>query len=98
MSAPGDAPVSYGADEAGALIGRSGDWMKKQARAGKIPYSRVGQSMRWTPDHIREILRAGEQRPRAVLASRPPVRRQAAASSAAPALKARNPPRKRSAA
>jgi hypothetical protein len=90
-------PFSYDADEAGAFLGRSGDWMKKQARAGKIPFSRVGQSMRWTPEHIREILRSGEQRPQPVLVSRTPRRKQAANSSAK-ALQAKTPPRKRGAA
>jgi hypothetical protein len=98
---PDDVPVSYNADEAGKLLGKSGDWMKKQGRAGRIPFSRVGQSMRWTPDHIREILRAGEQRPRtpAALIPRSPARRRAAdaADAAVPALRAKIPPRKRGA-
>lgn len=90
-------PASYDAEEAGAQLGKSGDWMKKQARAGKIVFTRVGQSMRWTDDHIREILRAGEQRPRAVLAPRTPERKRTAENTA-PALKAKTPPRRRSAA
>lgn len=94
---PENDDASYGADEAGAKLGRSGDWMKKQGRAGNIPFTRVGQSMRWTPAHIREILRAGEQRPKAVLTARTPGRKQATAS-AAPVLKAKTPPRKRKAA
>jgi hypothetical protein len=88
---------SYDAGEAGEKLGRSADWMKKQARAGKIPFTRVGQSMRWTPAHIREILRGGEQRPQAALTARTPKRKQAAAGGA-PALQARTPPRKRKAA
>lgn len=56
-------PVSFGAKEAGEIIGKSENWMKTQARAGKIPYIRLGRSMRWTPDHLAEILRAREQRP-----------------------------------
>jgi beta-galactosidase/beta-glucuronidase len=90
-------PASYDADEAGAQLGKSGDWMKKQARAGKIVFTRVGQSMRWTDDHIREILRAGEQRPQAALVSRTPARKRSA-EAAAPVLRAKTPPRKRSAA
>jgi len=87
--------VSYDADEAGAKLGRSGDWMKKQARLGKIPCTKVGQSYRWTPAHIREILRLGEQRPKATLAAKPPMRKRAAAAGGEPTLKARTPPRKR---
>lgn len=90
-------PFSYDADEAGAFLGRSGDWMKRQAREGKIPFTRVGQSMRWTPEHIREILRAGEQRPQPVLVPRTPRRKQAGGTGAR-ALQAKTPPRKRGAA
>lgn len=90
-------PFSYDAEEAGAFLGHSADWMKKQARAGNIPCTRVGQSMRWTPEHIREILRMGEQRPQAVLVSRTP-RRKKAADATAKALQAKTPPRKRGAA
>jgi hypothetical protein len=90
-------PFSYDADEAGGFLGHSGDWMKKQARAGKIPFTRVGQSMRWTPEHIREILRSGEQRPQAALVAHTPRRKQAA-NAAASALRPKTPPRKRGAA
>jgi hypothetical protein len=71
--------------------------MKRQARNGKYPHTRVGQTIRFTPAHIREILRLGEQRPQAQLAARAPKRKRAAASEA-PALKAKTPPRKRKAA
>ena len=90
-------PFSYDAEEAGALLGRSADWMKKQARARKIPFTRVGQSMRWTPEHIREILRTGEQRPQAALVARTPRRKQAA-KTATSSLQAKTPPRRRGAA
>ena len=83
-----DEPVSYDAATAGPLIGQSANWMKTQARAGKIPFTRVGRSMRWTPQHLSEILRAGEQKPRTVLAARPPARRRTAADGPA-ALQAR---------
>jgi hypothetical protein len=78
-----EAPVSYDAEKAGEFIGQSANWMKTQARAGKIPFTRVGRQMRWTPQQISEILRAGEQKPRAVLVSRPPARRRAAADGPA---------------
>jgi len=91
---------SYDAVEAGAKIGKSADWMKKQARLGRIPFTRVGQSMRWTPDHIREILRMGEQRPRAATPARGPSRgaSRKTAGDGAPALRSKTPPRKRNAA
>lgn len=91
-----EAPVNYDADTAGALIGRTGNWMKTQARAGKIPFTRVGRSMRWTPQHLSEILRAGEQKPRAGLVARAPARKRPAAGTQK--LQAKTPQRKRSAA
>ena len=63
-----EAPVSYDAKKAGDIIGQSANWMKTQARAGKIPFTRVGRQMRWTPQQLAEILRAGEQKPRLALA------------------------------
>lgn len=91
-----EAPVNYDADTAGGLIGKSGNWMKTQARAGNIPFIRVGRSMRWTPQHLSEILRAGEQKPRAALVARAPARKRTAA--APQKLQAKTPQRKRSAA
>ena len=90
-----EVPASYDAMTAGPMIGQTANWMKIQARAGKIPFTRVGRQMRWTPQHLDAILRAGEQKPRAVLASRPPARRRAAAADPA-ALQAR--PQRRGAA
>ena len=81
-------PVSYDAEQAGKIIGQTPNWMKTQARAGKIPFTRVGRQMRWTPEHLDAILRAGEQKPRLALAPHPPVRRRAAADGSA-ALQAR---------
>lgn len=89
-------PVSYDAEKAGEIIGRSAYWMKTQARAGRIPYTRVGRSYRWLPQHLSEILRDGEQRPKPVLVPRTPTRRRAA--DAAAALKAKPPRRRRDAA
>lgn len=85
--------VSYDAEEAGKIIGQSPNWMKTQARAGKIPFTRVGRQMRWTPQHIAEILRAGEQKPRPVLVARPPARHRTAPES--PAVLQAKPPRRK---
>jgi hypothetical protein len=92
-----DEPVSYGAAQAGEIIGQTACWMKTQARAGKIPHTRVGRQMRWTPQHLSEILRAGEQRPKPVLAP-VPARRQPAAKDGTQLLQAKTPRRRRSAA
>jgi len=82
--------------EAGELIGKTGNWMKDKARAGTIPCTRIGLTIRFTPAQVAEIVRMHEQRPRAVLVPRVPVRRRAAAD--APVLEARTPRRKRPAA
>ena len=87
-----EGPVSYDAEKAGEFIGKSANWMKTHARAGKIPFTRIGREMRWTPQHLAEILRAGEQKPRATLIPRAPARRQAAGAAAA--LQPRQPRRK----
>jgi hypothetical protein len=71
--------------------------MKKEARAGRIPCTRVGSGYLWTPAHLAEILRDGEQRPQAVLVPRTP-RRKVAAAANAPMLQAKQPRRKRKAA
>ena len=92
-----ETPVSYDAAEAGKILHRSANWMKTQARAGKIPFSRLGRQMVWTPQQLAEILRAGEQKPRAVLTARHPARRRAVPGDAT-TLQARPQQRKRGAA
>lgn len=92
-----ETPVSYDADKAGEIIGQTANWMKTQARAGKIPFTRVGRGMRWTPQQLSEILRAGEQRPRPVLAARTPARHRTA-EGAVTVLQAKQPRRNRGAA
>lgn len=91
-----DAPVTYDAEKAGELIGQTANWMKEKARAGLIPHTRIGQKIRFTPQHLAEIIRAGEPKRRPVLVPRVPARRKAAGD--APVLEARTPRRKQSAA
>lgn len=91
-----EVPLTFDAATAGESIGRSANWMKTQARAGKIPYTRIGREMRWTPQQLAEIIRAGDRRPRPVLVARTPSRRRQ--PGAPPVLEARTPRRKRPAA
>lgn len=92
------APVSYGAEEAGKIIGQSANWMNTQARAGKIPYSKVGRKKRWTPAQLNEILREREVRPQAQQAvTRSPARRKGAKGDV-PLLKGQLPKHRRTAA
>ena len=92
-----DSIVNYDAAEAGKILHRSANWMKTQARAGKIPFTRLGRQTVWTPQQISEILRAGEQKPRPVLVAHAPARRRSA-GDAVTTLQARQPRRKSGAA
>jgi hypothetical protein len=95
------APVSYDAEEAGKIIGQTANWMMTQARAGKIPFTQVGRSKRWTPGQLAEILRAGEKRPATNAGLAPSTARRPKAQPAAtgpPPLQARTPKRQRSSA
>jgi excisionase family DNA binding protein len=38
-------------------------WVKEQARKGRIPFSKVGGSYRFSADHFDEIMRIFEKRP-----------------------------------
>lgn len=93
------APENYDAETAGLVIGKSANWMKTRARAGKIPYTRVGRSMRWTPEHLEEILRDGDQGPQpAPLPSTRSMARRTSPHSGASGIQANTPRRKRTAA
>lgn len=90
-------PVYYNAEEAGRIVRQSANWMKTHARAGDIPFTRIGRTVLWTPQQLAEIGRRGEQRPKPPpLAPRTPARRRAAEGTAA--LKAKPPRRKPAAA
>jgi len=91
-------PVSFDAKKAGEMIGQSENWMKTQARAGKIPYTQVGRKMRWTPQHLNEILRAREKWPKPATTAPVAARRQPAAKDGTQLLQAKTPRRQRSAA
>ncbi|WP_326549914.1 helix-turn-helix domain-containing protein [Micromonospora sp. NBC_01813] len=79
-------------------------WVKEQARKGRIPFSWIGGSYRFTDEHITEIVRLCERRPASVTPSRretpaPPPSQSGRPESGAPArqLKARRPRRAQSA-
>jgi len=83
--------------DAGELIGKTENWMKEKARAGTIPCTRIGRTIRFTPQQVAEIVRMHEQKPRQpALPGRAPARHQAA--DGVPVLEARTPRRKRAAA
>lgn len=42
-------------------LGVSPSWVRKQCAARLIPHTRVARQIRFTEDHVRQILAAGEQ-------------------------------------
>lgn len=62
-------------------LGKSLGWVRKEVAAGRIPFTRVGKSPRFTEEHVRQILAAGEQ----------PVASAPRRLAAVPALKAPGP-------
>lgn len=92
-----DDPVYYNAEEAGKIVRQTANWMSTHARAGTIPFTRIGRKVLWTPEQLREIGRNGAQKPKPVLVPRTPARRRQADAAAA-TLKAKPPRRKRDAA
>ena len=53
----------YTPAEAGALLGKTENWVVEAIQERRIPFTRVGQSPRLTARHIREIAAKGEVRP-----------------------------------
>jgi hypothetical protein len=97
-AAPAEPPQRlYTAEEAAEFFpDKTANWLKTQARQGKIPCTRIGRTYSWTDADISEIIAAGRQRPVPVLAARTPARKRAAATArSGNALKAKVPPRKR---
>ena len=76
-------------------------WVKEQARKGRIPFSWIGGSYRFTNEHIAEMVRLFERRPATAAPPRrdTPTPRRSRSRSAEPAiqLKARRPRRARNA-
>lgn len=51
------------ADELAALLRVSVPWIYRECRAGRMPHTRVARQIRFTEDHVRQILAAGEPTP-----------------------------------
>jgi hypothetical protein len=92
-------PVIYTAEEAAVILKCTASWLKERARRREHPFTLLGGSYRWTPGHLKEIVRLGEQQP-----SPPAVRRAAprpgisAAPGTVPVLRARESRRRKPAA
>lgn len=47
--------------ELAEFLGISESWIRKQAAARLIPHSRVARQIRFTEEHVQQILAAGEE-------------------------------------
>lgn len=91
-------PVTFGAEEAGEIIGKSAWWMKDKARSGEIPYTRPGKTYRWTSEQLAEILQMYEQRPVSSESTPPRKTTRGPEDDGVPLLESKPPRQKRRAA
>jgi excisionase family DNA binding protein len=63
MTAGGASIAVHTLDEAAAILRVKPSWLERQAAARKIPFTMLGGSYRFTPDHLIAIIRQFERRP-----------------------------------
>ncbi|GAA4929110.1 hypothetical protein GCM10023224_05690 [Streptomonospora halophila] len=51
-------------------------WVAEEAKAGRIPYIKLGRTRRYKPEHVEQILADREQKPRADESPPPKKRRK----------------------
>jgi len=94
-----DAPVRlYSPAEIAKALGCSEWWVKEQARKRRIPFTWIGGSYRFTNEHLTEIIRIFEKRPKPgsaaeIQVSSAPAPRVARTTTTTIRLKARPPKR-----
>jgi excisionase family DNA binding protein len=66
---PDDPPRLYTFVEAAKLLQVPEGWLRKKVTAGAVPHTRLGKHVRFTDDHLRRIVEAGEQVPTALPAA-----------------------------
>lgn|GEM_PF-5678160 len=69
----------YTADEASRYVRMSANWLKRAAGADKVQHTRLGRSVRWSAQNIRDITAGVEHRPTHG-SSRGPAKRAASRS------------------
>jgi excisionase family DNA binding protein len=50
-------------EEVAVLLGMSKAWVRKGVLERSLPFTKLGRSVRFTPDQVRQILRDGERLP-----------------------------------
>jgi hypothetical protein len=90
------------AEEAAAIIGGDckASWLREKARRREIPFTMIGGSYRWTDEHLKEIVRLGEEQPSPPVIRRAPPRpgTPRVPGASVPLLQAREPRRRKPAA
>lgn len=56
-------PPVYTIVEAARLLRVPEGWLRKKVTDGAVPHTRLGKHVRFTADHLRQILTTGEQTP-----------------------------------
>lgn len=56
-------PPIYTIAEAARLLRVPEGWLRKKVTAGAVPHTRLGKHVRFTADHLRRIVAAGEAQP-----------------------------------
>lgn len=56
----------YTIAEAACLLRVPEGWLRKKVTAGAVPHTRLGKHVRFTVDHLRRIVAAGEEQPAAM--------------------------------
>ncbi|MCJ0868430.1 MULTISPECIES: helix-turn-helix domain-containing protein [unclassified Streptomyces] len=90
-------PRLFRPEEIADALGCSAWWVKDRASRGRIPFTRVGRSYRFTAEHLAEIIRLYEVRPAIAPEPVAPSVRTVPSRTAAPSarLRARRPRRAR---
>jgi hypothetical protein len=57
-ASPNGSGPPMGADELGALLKHTPDWVRAACRAGRLPHQKIGKLYVFTPDDVAEILAA----------------------------------------
>lgn len=61
LSAADELPVRlFTISEAAALLNVPEGWLRKKVSAREVPHTRLGKHVRFTPEHLRDVITAGD--------------------------------------
>jgi hypothetical protein len=64
VAAPPPRPVAWSLAEAAVLLRCKASWLQEQARRNRIPYVKLSGSYHFSDEHLAEVIRVLETRPR----------------------------------